>query len=508
MSTCPFDLVSLFIKSDTVSSLKVLRVLKLLKLLKLMRILKSMRIFKRVQATLGLSNSSSALIKFLISVLMSIHWVACFWTLVPMMEGSETNWIAVRSDAGHSVEASDLFVTAIEFAFMIMVLGYGTTSPTTSTERVFAILCMLIAGSIYAYAIGSICSVISMRDPATTKFQETMDLLLKYVDENNMPMQLRMRMHEYFVHCKLLIRNKFYQSMVLPSLAPSLRAEAAVFTQSEWSNKIPFFCASNEDEKKQFVMQLTMKLEYNAYPPQEILYHAGEDARQMFIIVNGLVRKGSSINRKGDFFGEEMLMRNAVRTEGASTVTYADLSALPLAALMSVLQGGKRVFTETRKLVRAEQIRLTLRKVVREIGKAAIVMHKHHNKRYKRMSENELLAYQAYLAQKALEYDSQRDSKELATQRAKNMARLQELHDKRQPPTKLEQSQRLLDFWGAKAGVGEEARADPCGWQDGGVAWWERKQRCAGRRGGQHTEACVLPGRRYCRVRKPGHRRG
>ena len=231
-------------KSDTMSQLKVLRILKLLKLLKLMRILKSMRIFKRLQTSLGLSNSTAALIKFLISVLMSIHWVACFWSLVPTLEDSEVNWIdainvdPAREAAGDRITISELYVQSLEFSFMIMVMGYGTTTPTTSSERVFAILCMMIAGSIYAYAIGSICSVISMRDPATTKFQETMDLLLKYVDENHMPMNLRMRMHEYLVHCKLIIRNKFYQTMVLPSLAPSLRAEAAIFTQSEWANQV------------------------------------------------------------------------------------------------------------------------------------------------------------------------------------------------------------------------------------------------------------------------------
>ena len=74
MSTCPFDLVSFFIESDTVSSLKVLRVLKLLKLLKLLRVLKSMTIFKRIQTRCCSGTGSTAASAESPQNMLHSHW--------------------------------------------------------------------------------------------------------------------------------------------------------------------------------------------------------------------------------------------------------------------------------------------------------------------------------------------------------------------------------------------------------------------------------------------------
>ena len=100
-----------------------------------------------------------------------------------MMQDAEEDWITSKMarNGVKTIPTEELYIATVEFSFMIMVLSYGDTSPVNTGERCFAILCMALAGSVYAYSIGSICSVISLRDPATIKFQETMDLLTKYV---------------------------------------------------------------------------------------------------------------------------------------------------------------------------------------------------------------------------------------------------------------------------------------------------------------------------------------
>ena len=42
---------------------------------------------------------------------------------------------------------------------MSLVIGYGSFTPTSTFERVVALFCMMLAGSIYAYIIGAICQV-------------------------------------------------------------------------------------------------------------------------------------------------------------------------------------------------------------------------------------------------------------------------------------------------------------------------------------------------------------
>jgi potassium voltage-gated channel Eag-related subfamily H protein 7 len=403
LSTIPYDCLSCFMAADSLESFKVLRILKLLKLLRLLRILKSMRIFKRLQAQLGLSNATSALIKFLVAVLLTLHWVACFWRLVPEMQDDDESWISSKMSRNNMtvIPTSELYVATVEFSFMIMVLSYGDTSPINTGERCFAILCMAFAGSVYAYSIGSICSVISLRDPATIKFQETMDLLTKYLTENNMPTSLRVRMREYLNHCKSLIRNEYYQSQILPSMPRSLQAEAALCAQQVGNKSVgvhcvPFLCCQDDAERASFIISVTLKLKHLVCPPTESLYNTGEIADKMYLVASGLCRKATFMKRKGEYFGHEMLMKDAVRVDSASAVTYVHLMLLFKSDLAEILGDNKQLFKQTRKLIRVTTIKLTVFRVVREIGRAALTMRRADTKAhqtFRRMKENEIEAY-------------------------------------------------------------------------------------------------------------------
>ena len=88
VSTIPYDVIVFFlVQNDMVgndaSSLSVLRMLKLLKLTKLLRIMKSVSVFRTISARLNLTNAMSDLIFYFIIVMMTMHWGACFWRMVP-----------------------------------------------------------------------------------------------------------------------------------------------------------------------------------------------------------------------------------------------------------------------------------------------------------------------------------------------------------------------------------------------------------------------------------------
>jgi hypothetical protein len=252
ISTIPYDCISLFLKSDSMSNLKVMRLLKLLKLVKLLRVLRSARIFKRLQTELSITNSTSQLIKFLCIIFAVIHWIACLWRMVPDMEDDEGGWVnnlVASGDMKATVckledsfevchpTAGALYLRGVEFSLMIMVMGYSTAKPDTDLERVVAILCMIVAGSAYAYVIGAVCSVVSERDPASIQYQQTMDLLRSFMDENKLPMALRFKMQGYFEHIKSLFRDQHHKQEILECMTPELQQEVALLSQSDWIGK-------------------------------------------------------------------------------------------------------------------------------------------------------------------------------------------------------------------------------------------------------------------------------
>ena len=127
VSILPFDTLGLAMNSDTFSDLKILRVIRLLRLIKLARIFKSSRIFKRIQAQSGLSFSTWALIKFLVIVIVSMHWTACVWGIAPTLSEDTNNWI--RNSGMVLAGPYDKYIAAFEFAEMAMVMGYGDFTP-------------------------------------------------------------------------------------------------------------------------------------------------------------------------------------------------------------------------------------------------------------------------------------------------------------------------------------------------------------------------------------------
>jgi hypothetical protein len=195
VSILPFDFIGLAMDSKDLSQLKVLRVIRLLRLIKLLRILRSARIFRRIQTSLGLSFSSFAMMKLLCAVIFVVHWTACLWNLGPSLEDVEVNWI---TELAPDFSPGELYIASLEFSLQAMVMGYGDFTPITHTDRGIAVFAMLAGGSVYAYVIGDICGVVANRDPATSEYEQSVDLLNQYMEEHQLPQDLRVKLRQYF----------------------------------------------------------------------------------------------------------------------------------------------------------------------------------------------------------------------------------------------------------------------------------------------------------------------
>lgn len=107
-------------------------------------------------------------------------------------------------------------------------MGYGDFTPITHVERAIAVFSMLAGGAVYAYVIGDICGVVANRDPATAEYEQTVDLLNQYIEEHQLPHDLRVSLRQYFLYCKDLIRGTYYQGL-LEQMSPQLKGSVATF---------------------------------------------------------------------------------------------------------------------------------------------------------------------------------------------------------------------------------------------------------------------------------------
>ena len=54
-------------------------------------------------------------------------------------------------------------------------IGYGDVSPKTQYERMYEIYGMILGASVYAYMVGSICSIVASMNAASAEFNQQMD---------------------------------------------------------------------------------------------------------------------------------------------------------------------------------------------------------------------------------------------------------------------------------------------------------------------------------------------
>lgn len=344
VSILPFDMMSFFTSNEALENAKGARLIRLLRLLKLLRILRGARILAKWQDYFGWSHNSVQLGQFLVCVLTMIHWCACLLRMVPDLEeytsGFEgdplaevdekpRSWMTeyapistlANIDKCANIAAphcsncncikyspeSEQYVAALYWATMTLTtIGYGDIGMNTNGERVFATLCMIICGAIYAYAIGSICGLITNTDEATQEFNKNSDLLNAYCSEHHLDGNLTIRLREFFRNCKPFYRNEHYRDL-LSMMSPTLQGEVIAHTFADTWREVPFFQLGSgfdqQHEQKEFLTRICLAMTAQITGPKEVVFSKGERMRGMYVIQAGVAFKCISFDEPFQLYG-------------------------------------------------------------------------------------------------------------------------------------------------------------------------------------------------------------
>jgi CRP-like cAMP-binding protein len=376
VSMLPFDALPLIAGGDgALTRLSVVRVVRLLRLFKMVRVVRAMRIFTRWQERLAIPYAWTQMLSYVALILLMAHWIACAWRLAVDIEGGpinaegdhaeafvrrlaqadeeNTSWI-VRYSAQGSYTPGSLYITALYFSLVtIATVGYGDVQPATETERVVAIILILVGVSVWTLMVGSVTTLLSSFAPSSAHFFQTMDALTTFAAEHSLPEDLTLRLRRY-LHYSRDIQVATFDKALYAAMSPSLRREVAVCINRGWVERVPFFRFGvtgralgslrrgvPESQRDDFIMEVALTMRPLALAPGEAVVHVGEFAHQLYVVQRGLLSRTGRVLFRGSVFGEDVVLPAAKRTYSVHALTYATLLSVERGDLEHILLSGR-----------------------------------------------------------------------------------------------------------------------------------------------------------------------
>ena len=221
LSILPFFVFELL--GDEVLTRAARELFGLIRLVKLTRVLRVTRVLNRWRDQITLSFSVQALVFYAILIVVICHWLGCLWMLTAKMtrlvqkelwEDVGASWLDGYPNYVEDNDVWALYLVCLYWALQtISTIGYGdAANPSNSTEILIASMAMIIGSTTWAYIIGTICSLVAALDDGTHEYKEKMDRISMFVHDNQLSVEIHMRLREYFRERRSLRRLLNYQA--------------------------------------------------------------------------------------------------------------------------------------------------------------------------------------------------------------------------------------------------------------------------------------------------------
>lgn len=345
MSSVPFDMITAGLM-PSMTPARLLKIGKIAKVMKLLRISKMLKVFAGSELMEKLEEKSSTkahqtlsrIAKLICLAFVLCHWMASFGAAV---DGGNLDYYFKES----GVTSGQRYIAAMYWAMTTLsTVGYGDIIPKSDSERLYAMLAMVVGGAFYGYIVGCVTSIVADMDLNARAFYDRMDLIQSWLDcHDDIPKLLRRRARKHF-KVTLMQKSAIDDSAVVNELSPELRADIAFFIIHEQVRRNAMFEGISNSALANLV-DVLYKTHTNA---EEFIVKQGDPGLSMYILVEGVARydkgyqwrpSGADLGQRfhkliqGDSFGEEVVF------DMEDTYTYT-IVAITACSFHSITEDG------------------------------------------------------------------------------------------------------------------------------------------------------------------------
>jgi hypothetical protein len=301
-----------------------------LRLLRLLRIVRLFVILRRWEDFSWSNPGALSVVKFLVSVFILMHWLACIWFFASFAGGFPADSWTARAgivDSG----AIEQYIRSLYWTITTMTtVGYGDITPARNVEYVLSAIIMLMGASLYAFIIGSVASLLSSIQAAKNSHWERIDSVTEFLRQRQVPADIDAKVRHYYEYIWERYRGLDKNEM-LNDLPGPLRLEILLHLASNILETVPLFRYCSPALRN----ALLTSLESRTYTPDSYIANEGELGKSIFFLVEGSVeiisveqKKSWGTLAEGDYFGYMSLALGEHRTASIRAVGYCDLLIL------------------------------------------------------------------------------------------------------------------------------------------------------------------------------------
>lgn len=285
----------------------------ILKLFLLIRIYKYKVLLQGIEGNLMLRGKLEGLFKLLRLVLAMIyiaHLIGCLWIYLAYSQiNSDSSTITWLTTAGIQFSGIyDIYVNALYFSIVTMItVGYGDIHPTSTTEKAYGVVIMIISCGIFAYSLNYIGTIIHSMNKFNEEFRNILSDINYYMNQRGINKQLQIKIRRYleYMHEEATTNASESRNILINTLSNKLKEE--------------FFCdyygsilRENGIFKKfsnEFIEAIVNFIEEVSCSPGEILYLQDEEKdKNLYFVLKGEIEMVMKLGNENELQKREIVI--------------------------------------------------------------------------------------------------------------------------------------------------------------------------------------------------------